>query len=179
MEEQNRTVPVTNLEDIQLPTNFELLNGKTLIQLAEKYSNSDISARLGKVPGSNVLVLKPTAVYSRLTRALEAQAKATGLDMRHWRDDLANARKANGVDTRGPVGVRFQLGAMAQDENVAENAQHTGETTEEYFMGTDVAEGDHWSMDRALDAANFLPSVLNDPEAIEVAMILLEMASGA
>lgn len=71
------------------------LKGDKILQLAERYSNPDMSARICAIPGN--FPLTENGVATRIHVALEKKAETTGLSIRQVREDLNNVRLANGV----------------------------------------------------------------------------------
>ena len=78
------------------------LKGEKILLLAERYSNTDISARICSILGNYPLT--ENGVATRIHVALEKRAKATGLTTKQVRDDLNAARLVSGAIKATPRG---------------------------------------------------------------------------
>lgn len=90
------------------------LKGEKILLLAERYSNADISARICGILGNYPLT--ENGVATRIHKALETKAKATGETIHQLRYDLNDARIASGAVKATPRGrgiMRSSRGAKA------------------------------------------------------------------
>lgn len=78
------------------------LKGEKILLLAERYSNADISARICGILGNYPLT--ENGVATRIHKALETKAKATGETIHQLRYDLNDARIASGAVKATPRG---------------------------------------------------------------------------
>jgi hypothetical protein len=83
--------------DQHLFTNSELLFGETLLNLAERFSNSDISKNISKKFGTDQTTIGDSGVSLRTKRALKARAIANNITFDQAKEDLKQARLANGI----------------------------------------------------------------------------------
>jgi hypothetical protein len=101
------TPPPAN--DAFLFSNSERLVGETLLTLAAKYSNIEISQNVAKAGGIRQTTLSQSAVSFRITAALKARAKATSITVEQARANLHAAREGNNVKVRAADGTRRNL----------------------------------------------------------------------
>jgi hypothetical protein len=98
------TPPPAN--DAFLFSNSERLVGETLLALAAKYSNIEISQNVAKAGRIKQTTLSQGAVSFRITAALKARAKATSITVEQARANLHAAREGNNVKVRAADGTR-------------------------------------------------------------------------
>jgi hypothetical protein len=98
------TPPPAN--DAFLFSNSERLVGETLLTLAAKSSNIEISKNVAKAGVIKQTTLSQGAVSFRITAALKARAKATSITVEQARANLHAAREGNNVKVRAADGTR-------------------------------------------------------------------------
>jgi hypothetical protein len=92
--------------DQQLFANPDRLFGNTLLTLAERFSNPEISMRIGTKAGTDKSILSQRGVANRINAALKTRTVGTTATLDQLKDTLRANRAANGVKTRAPVGPR-------------------------------------------------------------------------
>jgi hypothetical protein len=97
------TPPAT---DEELFANPERLFGNPLLALAESFTHTEISKRIGTKPGADKAILSHGGVKARINAALKSRAVGTSATLVQLRANLRAARAANGVKTRAPKGGR-------------------------------------------------------------------------
>jgi len=105
--------------DQDLFNNSELLFGETLLNLAERYSNSDISKNVSKKFGTDQTTLGISGVSLRTKRALKARAIATNITFDQARSNLRQARVANGVTLNNRGGTIKRKAEPASQADIA------------------------------------------------------------
>ena len=110
------TIPAA---DQELFDNSERLFGDTLLTLAERYSNSEISKHISKKLGTDKVTLGPAGVFSRINAALKSRVVGTTFTLDQLKENLRAARAANGVRTRAPRGGMDYTVEPAQQAVVA------------------------------------------------------------
>jgi hypothetical protein len=110
------TIPAA---DQELFDNSERPFGDTLLTLAERYSNSEISKHISKKFGTDKVTLGPAGVTSRINAALKSRVFGTTFTLDQLKDNLRAARAANGVRMRAPRGGMDYTVKPAQQAVVA------------------------------------------------------------
>jgi hypothetical protein len=179
-----------------IPTNDQFLfnnhmrlMGETLLVLAERYSNKQISTNIGKKSGTDQFTLSQTAMSQRMITALTSRAKATNSTLEQVRANLHATRKSNNVDSRAPAGTRMDTSRkstanMAKVEPAPKAVVATQAPTAAAQEGvgvemTDNSNGQQGHTAAELDAANSL-LLLCQPlsqEVIDAARILMTLHS--
>jgi hypothetical protein len=165
-------------------SNSERLVRETLLTLAERYSNKEISNNIGKKVGTDQFTLSQTAVSRRMTTALEARAKATKITVEQARANLHAARENNGVSVRAANGSRRDSSRKSRSKNskVEPTPQATTTATAAVRESLDVEMTDASNSQQVytaaeVDAANALLLLCQAPsqEVVEAASILMTM----
>jgi hypothetical protein len=185
------TTPTPAYSDQHLFTNSELLFGETLLNLAEKYSNSDISKNVSKKFGTDQTTIGDSGVSLRTKRALKARAIANNITFDQAKEDLKQARLANGI-TLNNKGVSLkrkaepasQAGGAAgsnKKKRVEPAPQADAATTPE-SADTEMADSSSGDSQEGytadeIDAANALLLMFQTPpqEVIDAANILMTL----
>jgi hypothetical protein len=177
--------------DRDLFNNSELLFGETLLNLAERYSNSDISKNVSKKFGTDQTTLGNSGVSLRTKRTLKARAIATNITFDQARSNLRQARVANGITLNNRGGTIKGKAEPASQADVAagsnkkmrvEPAPQAVEATTPEGSDTemtDTSSGDSqegYTVDE-VDAANALLMMCQTPsqEVVDAANILMTL----
>lgn len=166
-----------NLEDEELFSNPSELRGDALIELAERYTSSEIAARVVAASTDKSKTNTPHSWYSKVDRALKGRAKATGDTIENLRDALHQARVSNDIrQFKQNCPDRFSAVAPSIGNH---GVNHTGDTTEEedeeYNTLLQNSEIERRFASDEVEAANGLLILSNDPDIINAASVLLEM----
>jgi hypothetical protein len=92
--------------DQQLFADPDRLFGNTLLTLAERFSNPEITMRIGTKAGTDKSILSQRGVANRINAALKTRTVGTTATLDQLKDILRATRAANGVKTRAPLGPR-------------------------------------------------------------------------
>jgi hypothetical protein len=185
------TTPTPAYSDQHLFTNSELLFGETLLNLAERYSNSDISNNVSKKFGTDQTTIGDSGVSLRTKRALKARAIANNITFDQAKEDLKQARIANGI-TLNNKGVSLkrkaepasQAGGAAgsNKKKRVEPAPQAGAATTPESADTEMADSSSGDSQEGytadeIDAANALLLIFQTPpqEVIDAANILMTL----
>ena len=151
------------------------LKGEKILLLAERYSNADISARICGILGNYPLT--ENGVATRIHKALETKAKATGETIHQLRYDLNDARIASGAVKATPRGrgiMRSSRGAKAaasvripKDSNVTKAPVAQAKRTKAVKQGVRDEEQTERPKKRAKKTHGSTPSVTT-PLAVQV-----------
>lgn len=79
-----------------------LLVGAKILEIAEKYTNTQIAAKIAAAAVGNDAVLTESGVAHRVRRALAAKAREKGVSVTTVSKAFKASRKLNGVPTRAP-----------------------------------------------------------------------------
>ncbi|KAM0722375.1 hypothetical protein Q7P37_001816 [Cladosporium fusiforme] len=167
-----------DLDDDELFANPRILNGNRLIKLAERYSNEEITNRTAAAdPSKRVKATTNRSWYSKINRALKARASATGESIEALRTALYEARKSNGVQQHNYKSRSKQAGATKIEDD---NLDYAGETTEDDDDGDEVTDPPYFGTQHgftpdAVEAANGLLTLSNDPQVVQAALTLMAM----
>jgi hypothetical protein len=108
--------------DEELFANPERLFGNPLLALAERFTHTEISKRIGTKPGADKAILSHGGVKARINAALKSRAVGSSATLVQLRANLRAARAANGVKTRAPKGGRDRRVKPAPQAVVATTA---------------------------------------------------------
>jgi hypothetical protein len=163
------TIPAA---DQELFDNSERLFGDTLLTLAERYSNSEISKHISKKFGTDKVTLGPAGVTSRINAALKSRVVGTTFTLDQLKDNLRAARAANGVRMRAPRGGMDYTVKPAQQAVVA-----TAPTT---APATAAAIPKAMDTEMGVAATTTTPTAAAPvPEAMDVKMAVVETETPA
>jgi hypothetical protein len=184
-EDESEPIPAN---DQFLFINSERLVGETLLTLAERYSNIEISRNIAKRCGTDKTALTQSGVSLRMTSALKRRAKATKITVDKARANLHAAREANDVKVRAANGTRRDPARKAASRKTkVEPASQADVATATPADGmdtemTDASSGDDqqgYTTDE-VDAANALLLMFSTPsqEILDAAFILMDLYRG-
>jgi hypothetical protein len=163
------TIPAA---DQELFDNSERPFGDTLLTLAERYSNSEISKHISKKFGTDKVTLGPAGVTSRINAALKSRVVGTTFTLDQLKDNLRAARAANGVRMRAPRGGMGYTVEPAQQAVVA-----TAPTT---APATAAAIPKAMDTEMGVAATTTTPTAAAPvPEAMDVKMAVVETETPA
>jgi hypothetical protein len=94
------------MSDDYLFANSEFLFGETLLTLAVRYSNAEISKSIGLRDGTDQHILGQSGVSSRVTAALKERAAATNKTLDGAKTDLKQARESHKAKTKAAGGTK-------------------------------------------------------------------------
>jgi hypothetical protein len=113
-------------QDHAIFANHAQLTGDTLLNLATRYSKSDIAANANRVAGRKVMIER--TAYARLSNAIKDHAARSGQTPAQVRTALTETRKAAGVKACFKASVKVSDGA---NDTAGNDQEHTGDTTED------------------------------------------------
>ena len=113
-------------QDHAIFANHAQLASDTLLNLATRYSTSDIAANANRVAGRRVMIER--TAYARLSNAIKGHAARSGQTPAQVRTALTETRKAAGVKACFKASVKVSDGA---NDTAGNDQEHTGDTTED------------------------------------------------
>jgi hypothetical protein len=113
-------------QDHAIFANHAQLAGDTLLNLATRYSTSDIAANANRVAGRRVMIER--TAHARLSNAIKGHAARSGQTPAQVRTALTETRKAAGVKACFKASVKVSDGA---NDTAGNDQEHTGDTTED------------------------------------------------
>lgn len=176
------TVPAVSLPaaDQDLSNNSQDLFGETLLTLAERYSNVEISRHVAMRFGHDPTTIGASGVSLRVTRALKARVTATNTTLDQAKNALKRAREVNGVtiNNKKPKVEPAQQAdaALATSAKVAQDGmdvEMTDAVIGEAQQGYTAAEKD--AADALLLMCQTPPPSPPSQEVFDAASILMDM----
>jgi len=161
------------MPDEYLFANSGYLFGETLLALAARYSNAEISKYIGFRDGTDQLILGQSGVSSRVTAALKERATATNKTLDEARADLKQARESHKSAAKAAGGTKKsrdkkpkvepapQAGVATQ--GAAPTAPAASESMDVEMTDADSANEHKGYSAAEVDAANALLSFSTQP----------------
>lgn len=171
------TIPAN---DQFLFNNSERLFGETLLTLAARYSNIEISKNIGKKSGNDVPILTQSAISLRITSALKARATATNATVDRARATLRQTREANNVNIRAANGTKNAKKvepASQADVAITTAANALLEAVDTEMTDSDSGDEQQGYTPAEVDAANALLALSVPPteEVVDAANTLMDI----